>query len=173
MINFNLSQRVEVFDPGSNTWQILKCGHLKFILENSHIKWQGVKCIKHLLFWQNAPVDTDSLKIEVNLIMGSFLLNMLISHYSPTRYSITESQAFADNCDSFWLCFCSCKTGTRNCFSSDKKEYSKSLKCNWKPDPTHHICVHTQSEKSENAWCFFNSDFFSIIILWYSYTIGV
>lgn len=144
----------------------------KFILENSHIKWQGVKCVKHLLFWQNAPVDTDSfLKIEVNLIMESFLLRMLISHYSPTRYSITESQGFADNCDSLWLCFCSCKLEHGIVFPLIKKNTLNHLKTIG--NLILHINVHTQSEKSGNAWCFFNSNFFSIIILWYSYTIGV
>lgn len=98
----------------------------KLILENSHKKRQGAKSMKHLLFWQKASVFIYRffLKIEVNWIMDSFLFSVLNSHYIPSTYLRTEGQASVDNCNSFWHSFCSCRTGTRNWFSSGKKEDS-------------------------------------------------
>lgn len=118
MIHYTFSQNGSVLlDPRFSSWQILKWGHLKLTLVNSHIKGRGAKSVEHVLFGQKAPVYTDSFKKKwIKPNRGQFLVWCV-------KFSLqSQSQASVDNYHSFLLCFCSCGTKAGNWFSKLKKK---------------------------------------------------
>lgn len=161
MIHYTFSHREKVFcvTHVSGAGRFWNGDISKLILENSHIKGQEhlwfsvfvfVCLFLFLLLAESLSIYRFFLKFEVNLICGSFLFIMLNSCYSPSIHPRTEGQTSFDNYDFFWFFFCSCRTRTRNCFPSGKKEDSKLLKCSWNPDPTH-TCTRTHRKVKRHS----------------------